>query len=69
MQKLCSGNIDNLLDENELFLLTVDLSSASDNISVGPYDQFALELKPPAGPVLAIERTIPARVSQYVNLH
>ena len=29
----------------------------------------SLELKPPDGPVLAIERTVPGRVSQYVNLH
>jgi len=68
MQKLSTGNTDNLLDENELFLLTVDLSSTA-NVSIGPYDQFSLELKPPSGPVLTIERTIPARVSQYVNLH
>ena len=61
-------NDDYLLDPNELFLVTVDLSS-SDNISIGAYDRFALEIKPPDGPVLTIERTIPARMSQYVNLH
>lgn len=68
LQKLSTINTDNLLDRNELFLVTVDLST-TDNVSIGPYHQFTLELKPSAGPVLAIERTVPGRVSQYVNLH
>ena len=66
MQKLNSTNADNLLDANELFQITVDLSS-TDN--VGAYHTFTLEVKPPVGPVIPIERTVPARVSQYVNLH
>jgi len=66
LTKLVSTNDDNLLDQNELFLITVDLSNA-DNI--GPYHTFTLEVKPPVGAVLPIERTVPARVSQYVNLH
>ena len=68
MQKLSTINTDNLLDENELFLVTVDLSN-SGNVSIGAYHKFALEVKPASGPVLAVERTIPGRVSQYVNLH
>ena len=51
---------------NELFLITVDLS-ATDNIC--PYHTFTLEVKPPVGAVLPIERTVPARTTQYVNLH
>ena len=66
MQKLNSTNADNLLDPYELFQITVDLSS-TDNVSA--YHTFTLEVKPPIGPVLPIERTVPARVSQYVNLH
>ena len=66
MTKLNACNADNLLDADELFLLTVDLS-ATDN--VGPYHTFTLEVKPPVGPVLPIERTVPARASQYVNLY
>ena len=68
MQKLSTVNTDNILDPAELFLVTVDLASSA-NISIGPYEVFALEVKPPAGPVLTIERTIPRRVTQYVNLH
>jgi flagellin FlaB len=68
MTKLSSVNDDNLLDPNELFQVTVTMPT-SGNVSVGPYESFALEVKPADGPVLSIERTIPGRVSQYVNLH
>jgi len=66
--KLSMINSDNLLDPNELFQVIVFIPT-SDNISIGPYDTFALEVKPADGPVLTIERTIPGRVSQYVNLY
>ena len=66
MVKLSTINNDNLLDNNELFMLTVDLSNA-DNLTA--YDQFALAIQPPDGPALTIERTIPGRVTQYINLH
>ncbi len=66
LQKLNTTNNDNLLDSNELFQIIVDLTCA-DNITA--YHTFTLELKPPVGPVLPIERTVPARLSQYVNLH
>jgi len=66
MAKLNTCNDDNLLDADELFMLTIDLSN-TDN--VGPYHTFTLEIKPPVGAVLPIERTVPARTSQYVNLY
>ncbi|MGD9143628.1 MAG: hypothetical protein PVG61_07270 [Dehalococcoidia bacterium] len=68
IDKLSTINADNLLDPNELFQITIILPT-SGNISIGPYDSFSLELKPPDGPVLSIERTVPGRISQYVNLY
>jgi flagellin FlaB len=68
LAKLSTINSDNLLDPNELFQVTI-LVSSSANVSIGPYHRFSLEMKPPDGPVLSIQRTFPARVSQYVNLH
>jgi flagellin FlaB len=68
LQKLSTINADNLLDPNELFQVTVQIPTTG-NISIGAYDRFSLEVKPPGGPVMAIERTIPGRISQYVNLH
>lgn len=73
MQKLNTATTDNLLDKNELFMITVDLSCVSENATSdelpGPYHEFQLEVKPPVGAVLTIERTIPARVDQIVNLY
>jgi flagellin FlaB len=68
LTKLSQINDDNLLDPNELFEVTI-IVPTSGNISIGPYYNFSLEIKPADGPVLPIERTLPARVSQYVNLH
>ena len=68
IQRLSTINNDFLLDHNELFQVTVAIPT-SGNISIGPYDSFSLEVKPPDGPVMTVERTIPGRVSQYVNLH
>jgi len=68
LQKLSTMNTDDLLDENELFMITMDLSGTG-NVTIGPYHTFALEIKRPDGPVLAIERTIPGGTNQYVNLH
>ena len=73
MTKLNSDDPDNLLDKNELFMITVDLScvsaNATDEEKPGPYHGFQLEIKPPIGAVLILERTIPARVNQIVNLY
>jgi flagellin FlaB len=73
MQKLNTTTADNMLDDNELFQITVDLSCVSANATEeqkpGPYHTFQLEVKPPVGAILTIERTIPARVDQIVNLY
>ena len=72
LTKVSTVNDDNLLDENEMFSLTVDLSGLSYNgtsVQVGAYQRFLLELKPPTGAILAIERTVPGRVSAMVNLY
>jgi flagellin FlaB len=68
IQKLAYINTDDLLDPNELFMIDVDLATTS-SVSIGPYHKFALEVKPPDGPMLTIERVTPARITQYVNLY
>jgi flagellin FlaB len=73
LTKLNSNGEDNLLDRNELFMITVDLRCVSENITdpawaPGPYHTFTVELKPPVGAVLVLERTIPARVDEIVDL-
>jgi flagellin FlaB len=73
LTKLNTNGPDNLLDKNELFMITVDLRCVSQNATPeelpGPYHSFELEIKPPVGAVLILERTIPARVDQIVNLY
>jgi flagellin FlaB len=73
LTKLNTDAPDNILDSNELFLITVDLSDLSSNLTPernpGPYHQFSLEVKPPVGAVLILERTIPARVDEIINLY
>jgi flagellin FlaB len=73
LTKLNTNGEDNLLDKNELFMITVDLRCVSQNATPeeipGPYHSFELEVKPPVGAVLVLERTIPARVDQIVNLY
>lgn len=63
---------DNLLDDNELFQINVDMSPVSANATsgqeLGPYRTFTLEIKPPKGAILVLERTIPARLDRIVNL-
>jgi archaellin len=73
LTKLNTDTTDNILDNNELFLITVDLSSISANVSDDrkprAYHKFSLEVKPPVGAVLVLERTIPARVDEIINLY
>lgn len=73
MTKLNTTSPDNLLDQNELFMITVDLTVVSANCTddqkPGPYHRFTLEIKPPVGAVLVLERTIPARIDEIVNLY
>lgn len=73
LTKLNTHGGDNMLEANELFMVTVDLSCVSANCTddekPGPYHEFQLEVKPPVGAVLDIDRTIPARADDIVNLY
>jgi flagellin FlaB len=73
LTKLNTDSTDNILDNNELFLITVDLTAISANVTDDkkprPYHKFSLEIKPPVGAVLVLERTIPARVDEVINLY
>jgi archaeal flagellin FlaB len=68
INKLVTVNNDDILDPLELFQLNVALP-VTGNVTLGAYQTFSMEIKPADGPVLVFERTIPGRVSSYVNLH
>ena len=74
MQIVNSNNGDNVLDAGELCQITIDLKkvndgAADDTEKLGPYKNFVIEVKPPEGAILTIQRTLPARVTQLVNLN
>jgi flagellin FlaB len=61
------GDDDNLLEAGEMFEITVDMTGAGE--AVGTYHTFTLEVKPPIGAVLIIERTTPASLDSVMILN
>ena len=64
LTKLGAADADNLLESGEMFEVSVAVSTygLNDNTS------FIVQVKPPSGAVLTIERTIPATVSTVMDL-
>jgi len=60
-----SNDADNLLEQGELAELTVDVSGAS----LAANTPFTLEVKPPTGAVLSLNRTTPASIEAVMELH
>ena len=61
------NNGDNLLEEDEQAVVTVDLSTLSP--TPGIYDQFTIEVKPVTGASLILNRTLPGRIDPVMDLH
>ena len=58
---------DDMLEEGELAEITVDLSDLT--TALGANTTFNLEIKPPKGTVLNINRTTPAAIQPVMNLN
>jgi flagellin FlaB len=60
-------NGDNLLEQDEQAVITVDLTG----LTIGPttYDIFTIEVKPVTGASLILNRTLPARIDPVMDLH
>ena len=76
--KLGKADADDLLEVNEMFQVTlgsVTAGSGAGNLidalttDLTANKQFTIEVKPPVGAVLNIERTIPAYIDTIMNLH
>jgi flagellin FlaB len=65
--QLGKGNGDDMLDPGETFEMTIDLTGAGETIST--YHTFSVEIKPPVGAVLVVERTTPAALAEWMILH
>lgn len=64
-----TGNSDYLLEQGELLEVTIDFS-ADPSISVGTNETFTLEVKPPSGSYLVVQRTTPASLAKtIINLN
>ena len=61
------GDTDSLLEAGEMFEITVDMTGAGETI--GTYHTFTLEVKPPVGSALIMERTTPAALDTVMILH
>ncbi|MDE3095719.1 MAG: hypothetical protein KGK07_06940, partial [Chloroflexota bacterium] len=58
------GNSDKLLQPGELFEIDIDMTqSAMSAVTVGTNATFTLEIKPPSGSYMVIQRTTPAAIS------
>jgi len=65
--QLGRGNGDDMLDPGETFEMTIYLNGAGE--SIGTYQTVSIEIKPPTGSVLVIERTTPAALSDWLILN
>ena len=64
--QLGQGNGDQMLDPGEIFEMTIYLTGAGEQ--VGTYQTVDIEIKPPTGSVLVIQRTTPAALATYMIL-
>ncbi|MBP8002626.1 MAG: hypothetical protein KA314_26900 [Chloroflexi bacterium] len=64
---IVSNDGDELLDKGELVEITVDLSGLTNVLSINT--AFTLEMKPPKGAALTIQRTTPAYFDDVMDLH
>ncbi len=62
-----TGNTDNLLEQGELFEIGIDMTqTALSAVTLDTNDTFTLEVKPPSGSYMVIQRTTPASINQSV---
>lgn len=52
-----TGNTNNMLEQGELLRITIDIAAAG--ATVGPNSVFTLEIKPPTGSYLVVQRSAP----------
>ena len=67
MTSMGNDDGDNILEVGEEFQITVDLKGVGE--SIGTYKSFTIEMKPPRGAVLKIERTTPGVLDTVMILH
>ncbi len=63
-----TGDADKLLEPGELLEITIDLTAGAQttDVTIGTNATFSLEVKPPQGSYMVIQRTTPASINQSV---
>jgi flagellin FlaB len=62
-----TGNSDNLLEPGEMFEMNIDLGDTKfSSVTLNANKTFTLELKPPSGSYLVVQRTTPASINQSI---
>jgi flagellin FlaB len=73
VQFIGKDNGDNLLEQDEQAVVTVNLATVADGglltTSPGTYDSFTIEVKPVTGASLILNRTLPGRIDPVMDLH
>jgi len=65
-----TGTNDGLLQQGELMSITIDFTTSSPAVTVGTNQTFVIEVKPPSGSYLVIQRTTPPAIDQpIINLY
>ena len=59
------GNGDTLLQPGELFEVTIDTTALA-GVTIAANSTFTLEIKPPSGSYMVLQRTVPASISDTV---
>lgn len=62
-----TGNANTLLEPGELIRISIDLAGAG--VTVGTNQTFTLEIKPPTGSYMVLQRTTPAAFETVNNLN
>jgi flagellin FlaB len=66
---LGTNDDDDLLEAGEMFEITVTVTGLDGGETIDAYHTFSLEVKPPVGSVLVIERTTPAALDDVMILY
>jgi flagellin FlaB len=65
-----TGNSDKLMEQGELFEITIDVATDLSAVTLAANQTFTLEVKPPSGSYMVIQRTTPASVvTSVLNLN
>jgi len=61
-----TGTNDGLLQQGELMTITIDFTAQLPPITLGPNVTFVIEIKPPTGSYMVVQRTTPPGLAQTV---